>query len=485
MVSSVLVGALVLPLSDPVPPQSAGTSIVATGSALSVAPNFVLILTDDQRADTLWAMPKVRRHLVRHGVTFRNGIITDPLCCPSRASILTGRFAHGTRVWSNSANRRGAWRAFAAGGNEERTIAIALQSEGYRTALLGKYLNGYKASTGGVPPGWDRWFVFNGGQGRYYDYQMVDVQSAGDPVSITDYGSGVGDYSTDVIADEAVRFVEETPPDRPFFLFASVFAPHGALPGPPIPAPRHRTAFKQKVWRHPPSFNEADVRDKPRYIRGMPRSTAGSVRDEERKMRHRAASLLAVDDLVGRIFRTLENTNRLATTMIAFVSDNGFLQREHRWNYKVVPYEESIRVPFLIRYDPLTERRKTDALVSNVDLAPTFADLAGIGFPGSQGVSFRRVLSGGRKTRSSVLLESMRYPSGNRPTVPSYCGLRTKNRVFVRYASGFEELYNLRKDPHQLINAAERNASAVRVMRRATRSLCRPTPPGFRWRARS
>ena len=443
-------------------------------------PDIVIILTDDQRFDSLWAMNAVRRRLQKPGVTFQNGIVSNPLCCPSRSTILTGRYAGGHGVWSNT-GAIGGWSTFHDLGNERRTIATALDDAGYRTGLVGKYLNGYGSAGGAVPPGWDRWFALNDRNSLYYNYSVTDVT---DGVGGTrSFGSFPTDYSTDVFAEEAVSFIEATPAQTPLFLFASLAAPHG----PTTPAPQDIGAFDGQVWELPPSVNERDVRDKPRYIRSIPRRDAAGIAKIEKRMQRTAETLLAADRMVNDVVAALKRTGRLSNTMVVFMSDNGNLHLEHRWHYKIVPYEESIKVPFIVRYDPMVRGSElqgtvSEAIVSNVDLAPTLAGLAGATLEGPvDGVDFTRILRGGRPTRKEVLLESVEFSNAKHADVPSYCGLRSARRMYVRYATGEEEFYDLRKDPYQLENVADQQLPRMVRMRNRTRALCVPTPPQFAW----
>lgn len=427
-------------------------------------PNIVLVLTDDQRFDSLGAMPEVQRLLVQEGMNLERAIVTNPLCCPSRATILTGRYSHTTGVYTNG-QTDGGWVAFQA--SESDTIATSLQAAGYRTGLIGKYLNGYRGPGIYVPPGWDRWFAFSGQNGAYYDYEMFD--DAAGPGSVS-YGSLPKDYSTDVIRRKAVAFIRSAPADTPFFLMVTPHAPHGPLTRPR----RHVGAFAGAPVRLAPSVNEGDVSDKPAYIR-----TRG-VADPEvlrRRTRRQWEMLLAVDDLVSRIVATLAETGRDGNTLVIFTSDNGFSNHEHRWTGKLVPYEESLRVPMVVRFqDEIPPGTVSSALVSNVDIAPTIADFAGASLS-ADGVSLRPLLTDDASSvRDSVVLEHL----GGSP-VPSYCGVRTQSFMFAHYATGEEELYDLAQDPSQLVNVASTRPKKATELRALTEALCQPVPPGFSW----
>jgi arylsulfatase A-like enzyme len=442
-------------------------------------PNVVLIITDDQRFDSLFAMPRVEA-LASRGLTFSHGIVSNTLCCPSRASILTGGYSHTTRVYTNVYvpwSPYGGWLLFREAGDERGTIALALHRAGYRTALFGKYLNNFSGRV--VPPGWDRFSAFFGNHeyGDYYDYRMLVGDR--DRAYVKRFGSVASDYSTTVIANDALAFLRETPASQPFFLYVAPFAPHTR----PIPAPQDAGSFASHRQALRPSFNEADVSDKPPYLRGRPLVSEGQVR---LRFQLQYETLQAVDRMVGRIVDELQRSGRLHDTAIVFMSDNGQEYGEHRWDYKLVPYEESVRVPVIVRFDPMTQRRAgavSKALVASIDVAPTIADIAGIPFEGVgtvDGVSIAPLLTGAvRSVRSSVLLEHIDFPG--RYHVPAYCGLRTEGWLYVRYLDGFVELYRLSSDPYELSNVAKTATKQRARLHAETRALCRPLPPGYHW----
>lgn len=431
-------------------------------------PNIVLILTDDQRWDTLRAMPEVRSLLQDRGITFTNGFVSNPLCCPSRASILTGKYSHSTGVYTNNAHYHGGFEAF----DDSSTIATWLDAAGYQTALVGKYMNLYDHTTY-VPPGWDRWMGMSEPTGAYYDYRVnVDGE-------MRSYGHRNRDYSTDVFRDFAVDFIEKADPGDPLFLYYTPYAPHGT----PIPANRHRHSFGHLHRFRPPSYNERDVSDKPAYIRKRPPFDEERLARIAEERRGAFQTLLAVDEAVQSIVGALADTGRLANTMIVFSSDNGLLWAEHRWNYKLVPYEESIRVPFVIRYDPLTAVAGKDShVVVNIDLAPTFAELAGVATPGVEGQSLLPLLSGPAPPwRDEFLIENLKYPRKGKGNVPTYCAIRTEDFMYADYMNQGAELYKLEKDPYELKNVAKRpaNDAVVQDLRARLAVLCIPPPPGY------
>ena len=449
---------------------TAGPSSTTSARAQTLRPNIVFIVTDDMRYDQLWAMPVVNSEIVDQGMTFDRAFIPNPWCCPSRASILTGTYSHTNKVYRN-APPYGGYASF----NATSTLATWLQAGGYRTGLVGKYLNGYAS---GQPPGWDTWAAFSGGVenegGAYYDYDFVE-----DGV-LTHYGSDPADYSTDVLAEKADAFVRDTPADRPLFLYFTPFAPHGDA----IPADRHATAFSKLQFTRPPSFNEADESDKPAYIRTKPLMTASQITAVDTGRRKMLRTLLAVDEAVQRILTALSDTGRLGTTLIVFASDNGLLRGEHRYSKKIVPYEESIHVPLVIQYDPLTTMPSVNhKMVLNIDWAPTVAALAGVTAPGADGSSMVPLLAGVTNPTWRVDFPLEHMKGGASDIVPSYCGVRTAQYKYVAYNTKEEELYDLVSDPYEIQNLAKKTAyTTVKANLRArAQALCKPVPPGFSW----
>jgi arylsulfatase A-like enzyme len=449
-----------------------GTPDVSGGGHDPDRPNVVLILTDDQRWDTMWAMPTVLSEIAGEGITFTNGFVVNPICCPSRASILTGRYSHSTGVYRD-VPPHGGFSTFLRRAGERSTIATWLDAAGYRTALLGKYLNGYDADrTHHVPPGWDRWVAFTSerGNGGYFDY-TVSVDGAD-----RSYGAEEGDYSTDVLADHANSFIRTAGPNEPLFLYFAPNAPHR----PATPAPRDLEAFSDLAPYRPPSFNEADISDKPAHAQALPLLGRSQQTEVDRFRRDQYRTLLAVDDAVDTILTALRDTDRLSNTLLVFTSDNGLLWGEHRWTHKAVAYQESIRVPMVVRYDPvISAPRIDDHLVTNLDLAPTFAAASGVAAPGAEGRSLLPLLSTQQEGwRSSFLIEHLRDPSGS---VPTYCALRTARYTYVAYRSGEEELYDLDVDVFEIQNVAAdpTYAPVLAASRARLRRLCTPAPPGY------
>jgi arylsulfatase A-like enzyme len=427
-------------------------------------PDVVVIVTDDQRWDTLWAMPVVRRELVGRGAKFPNAFVVNPVCCPSRASILTGDYSHTTMVYRQAPPfGRSEWF------DDSSTLATWLDSAGYTTGLFGKYLDGYQHSalTGVVPPGWDRWVAFV--RAAYLDYKLTfdgEVRS---------FGSSPSDHSTLVLEREAVEFVEGA--EGPIFLVFAPAAPHA----PAIPAPGDAAAFGDLPDARPPSFDEVDLSDKPAWVRELPALEPADEEAIDAFRRDQYRSLLSVDRAVGAILGALERTGRLENTLVVLTSDNGIHHGEHRWTKKEAPYEESIRVPLVVRWDaadwPVPAR--PDELALNIDLAPTIAEIAGVVPPRQpDGRSLVPLLAGrAERWREDFLVEHLE----NTNPVPTFCAVRSATAKYVRYATGEEELYDLVADPFELENLAGVTSSRAELsrLRERLRELCVPSPPGF------
>ena len=429
-------------------------------------PDIVLIITDDQRAGTLSHMPQLQRRVIRRGIRIRSAYAPNSTCCPSRVSFYTGTYSHTNGVWGNG----GLFGGFLAY-DDSSNLAIWLNGLGYRTGLFGKYLNGYR-DLSIVPPGWDEWFGFSGGDGRtYYGFEASENgQSVEFPDDV---------YSTVETYKRVVDFIRSTPESRPLFAVWTPVAPHRPF----VPEDRYADAgIDVSPWR-PPNYNERDVSDKPKWVRRQDR-LAGRDRkaiDAERIAQYR--TLLSVDDGVGRIIRALKREGRLRRTLLVFASDNGLMWGEHRLRKKAVPYDGASKVPMIVRYDRLVRgpRRGSDVAsnVLNIDVAPTVMDLVGA-TPGSpvDGRSLRPLLGGSAsRVRTRFIIEH------HQTQVPAYCGARTRNELFVRYSTGEEEYYRLDEDRWALHNLAGRGGwgSEVRELRNYARDRCDPVPPGFTW----
>ena len=417
-----------------------------SGKDAATPPNIVVIMTDDQRWDELAFMPTVTGRLVSKGVNFTNSFVTTPLCCPSRASFLTGQYSHNHGIITLGGAPRF---------DASSTLAVWLQEAGYTTALIGKYMNNNGNLGPAVPGGWDTWRTFADyllvsfrGASLYFDYRLNEDGK------LVSHGSEEADYSTDVLGAMAVDFIHENA-DRPFFLVYTPFGPHA----PPIPAPRHAGSLAELDLPIPQSFLEADVSDKPSHVRVSADPERWPEERQERfpeKIRRARIptleSLLAVDEAVAGILDALRERGVDDRTVVFFTSDNGFLWGEHWKLGKLVPYEESIRVPLVIR-DPRLgdEPREEPRMVLSIDLAPTIAELAGATAPDTvDGRSLVGLLRGtARSWREDFLIELLPHRKH-----ASFAGVRTPEWKYIDIADvePSEELYDLRRDPHEMDN---------------------------------
>ena len=435
-------------------------STARKAGVLTAKPNIVLILADDMRKDDLKYMPMTRDVLKDKGMSFSNAFVSNALCCPARATIMRGQYAHNTGVWSNMTNTaEGGWRAYRTNGLEQDNVATRLNAAGYKTGLFGKYFNGYNQGNTYIPPGWDRWFA--AGAFRYYDY---DVNDQG---TIRHFGTQDNDYVTDVLGRQVETFVGRSSSEgKPFFAYVAPIAPHG----PSIPAPRDSHVYDGLKVPRPPSFNERDVSDKPPWIRSRPRLDTGQIADVDRLHEARAETLQSVDDLVAGVVRKLKNEGVMGNTYIFFTSDNGWSQGEHRrTGGKANPYEEDVRMPLLVRGPGIAAGSTTHKAALNTDFLPTFADLAATGMPGyADGRSLRPVLMGySTAWRNAVLLESHQGPWTH--AASTHHGILTvgvHQRKYVEYATGERELYDLSEDPYELTNRYDATAPPVALATR-------------------
>jgi len=418
-----------------------GQTTSETGTAAPKGePNVILILADDLDR-TVFSRSTLDSAWTPEGTSFTNALATTSLCCPSRASIQRGQYAHNTGLVNNMNDEPGGGaRFFRESGLEDETLATLLQDGGYETWFGGKYLNGYE-ETGGmegyVPPGWDGWQT----------YLNQDTVNRDGTVSDID-----GHY-TDWLSGEASRFIEgRENSGRPFFMQVSTWDTHLPLRVPE----RHRGAYADARAPRPPSFDEADVSDKPSWV-----SKKGELREDEvarfdRQHAARLRSALILEDLGQGVISALSRTGQLDDTYVIFTSDNGYHMGLHRIRgAKWTPYTEAHEVPFVVRGPGVPRGGSFDDLVANTDIAPTVLDLAGLPAPGwMDGRSFAPFLDGTAPEawRSSVLIEGVKGTYYDRP---AYSGVRREDEVYVEYANGGREYYDLATDPYQLQNRPE------------------------------
>jgi len=434
-------------------------------------PDLVVIMTDDQTLESMRVMPQVQQLLADEGTTFTNAFATFPLCCPSRATALTGQYSHNHGMTNNILPLGGYARL-----DHSNTLATWLQDAGYATAHIGKYLNCYGsthpscATTGpDVPAGWDNWFGLPDPFPSNYGYLSFDAFDNG---TLRHFGPAPDVYQTDVLADRAVadirRFGERP---QPFFLNLWTLAPHSGRGSTapnsvsPAPSPAYAGTMSAEHLPDHPSYGEADLADKPAYIRGF---WANHFANQNRRAithTYRAVleSLRSVDDLVASVVDALRERGRLDRTVIVFTSDNGWMLGEHRVTFdKVVPYEESIRVPLVVRGPGFPAGTSATQIVGNIDLAPTLAALAGAR-PGRTMDGRSLVpLAGNAALAANRAILLQNWPTGTSQRVPHYTGIRVPGQVYLKYDTGERELYDLVHDPHQLTNLADDPAWSAR-----------------------
>jgi arylsulfatase A-like enzyme len=443
--------------SHGVPRQGASA---AGSSARAGRPNIVFVLTDDLASNLVRYMPHVLA-MQRTGETFGNYFVTDSLCCPSRASILTGRFPHDTGVYDNSPPE-GGYSVFHERGEETQTFAAALQRVGYKTALMGKYLNGYKpgATEGGnrpyVPPGWSEWDVAGNGYPEY-GYKM---NSNG---RVQAYGHASREYLTDVLARKGVGFIDRAAAQqKPFMLEIATFAPHS----PYIPAPRDVGAFPGLGAPRSPAFNVVGS-DEPAWLSRFQPLDPSQIATIDHKFQMRAQAVQAVDRMIGRIEQELAAKGLARNTYIVFSSDNGLHMGEHRLRPgKLTAFDTDIKVPLVVTGPGVPAGQTVNKMAENIDLCPSFEQLGGAPVPANvDGRSLVPLLRGRRVAgwRKEVLVEhhgrvldpsDPDLPTQGSGNPPSYEAIRTRRSLYVEYDTGEREYYNLIRDPFELHNLA-------------------------------
>jgi N-acetylglucosamine-6-sulfatase len=444
------------PMSDPWTPsyrRPCAPAVALLGLAAAVAAacapsshpvyDFVVLVTDDQNVDTTRFMPILRERLAAEGTTFRNAFVTVTACCPSRASILRGQYPQNHGVWVNE-GPQGGFQMFRREGLDRSTLAVWLSAVGYRTGLAGKYFNSYPRKLY-VPPGWTYWLPF-----WHTGYEQYGIFDEG-----TRYEYGGQEpgryYSTDVLAERAVSFIEKSVAEgKPFLLYLVPYAVHK----PSYPALRHQGLFADQRAPRTPNFNEADVSDKPGWVARHELIDEKGIAEIDALYRNQLEALQSVDEMVGAILDVLERTGRLERTFFFYSSDSGFRHGQHRLHdNKRGPYEESIRTPFIVRGPGVAPGVERDEMVLHTDIAPTVAVLARAEPQHVlDGRSLVPLLLGGADPppawRRNFLVRSRNQPAHG------YSALRMEHSLFVRYGTGEREYYDLREDPYQLENRA-------------------------------
>jgi N-acetylglucosamine-6-sulfatase len=429
------------------PPPSPPAHAAAPGS-----PNIVFILTDDLSMNLVQFMPHVLQ-MEKDGVTFANYFVTDSLCCPSRSSIFTGRYPHDTGVFKNL-GKEGGYLVFRARGNEHSTFATALSAAGYRTAFLGKYLNGYEPEQHHpIAPGWNTWVVAGNG---YREFHYVFNQDG----QLVPHGFKPADYLTDVVADLGVRFIKQQN-GAPFFIEVATFAPHA----PYTPAPRDDNAFPNLRAPRTPAYNAPHDAAAPHWLAEHRALTQADMDKIDQDFRKRAQSVLAVDKMIGDLQAAVAAIGQAQNTYFIFSSDNGYHMGEYRlMPGKMTAYDTDIHVPLIVTGPGVPAGDKVEEIVENIDLCPTFTELASADTRQNvDGVSLVPLIHGRsvKEWRAVALVEHhgpVREPldpdlpsirSGN-PT--TYEAIRSRTSLYVEYADGEKEYHDLSTDPDELRN---------------------------------
>ena len=451
------------------------------------APDIVVILTDDQGLGLMGAMPRTQSLIGDRGITFTNAHSATPTCCPARATLLTGHLAGKTGVWTNWPPE-GGWEAFKGNGMEEQTFVRELDEAGYTTALVGKYLNGYsdpkarERLTGDedyIPEGWDIWHAFStppsdpkGDHQAYYDYWLMNRESPSAAVEYTYQGKDPASYSTDYLGKQVIDIIKGTPRSEPLFVLYTPYSPHAPFDA----APRHKAARVPEVTVD--GYN--DVRGKPPWVaqrKKLPPAAGAKLAKKQQR------TLLATDEVVEGIVTALRREGRLDNTLLIFASDNGLALGQFRLlDTKNYPYFTG--VPFMLRWDaglasqPQLRGKKDSRIVSLSDVAATALTAAGLPSASDQSLNLMDPLA----TRPELTVAAWRNRGAGSP-MPAYCGTRTTRWLYIRYATGFEELYHLVRDPGMVTNLAkdQSHGRTLRDLRERTRTSCVPAPPGFRW----
>jgi len=462
-----------------VPAALAATALLSPAAAAAGRPNVVLIQADDQTARefTGKVMPKTMNLLTRPGTRFTDYIATTSQCCPSRASLLTGQYAHNHGVLSNN-------RGYPGLVDKDNVLPVWLQQAGYNTIHVGKFLNGYARFAdrpADVAPGWTDWRTVVGGRFGYYSYFLSRNGKW------SHFGHRDSDYVTRVLTRNAVSAIRHyARRQAPFYLQLDQHAPHtsggkepGRCSGKGIraakPDPLDVDAFRKTPLRHPPSFNEKHMSDKPKFLRNVPRINHATRTKIRGHWRCALASLVGIDRSVATVYHAVKRAGELHNTVFIYTSDNGLFYGEHRLaRGKVLPYEEALRLPLVIDLPPGYPRvRRLKEPVANIDLAPTILDLANAQPCPPAGEC--RTMDGrslmplftdtGQWPDDRGLLTEYQARAPGRYQTCQFDGIRTRSSIYVEHHSVVDdprdptchdtlevERYNLIRDPFELRN---------------------------------
>jgi len=418
-------------------------------------PNIIFILTDDYASNLVDFMPNLKA-MQQEGVTFSNYYVSNSLCCPSRSSIFTGMLPHNSGVQTNT-KPNGGYEVYMEQGDAQKSFCVALQHAGYKTAMMGKFLNGYLPRTHQPLPGWSDWFVAGAGY-RNFDY---DMNCNG---QVLRYGHAPEDYLTDVLAARTDSLINAWK-DHPFFIEIATFTPHAPF----IPATRHQNLFKDEKAPRTPAFNKQADSTAPDWLRHLQPLGSKKIDRIDNIFRNRLRCIMSIDEMLGSIRKLLNQTGISNQTYIFFSSDNGY----HLGDYSMVQgkqtaFDIDIRVPLIACGPKVAKGSLQQAIVSNIDLAPTFAALAGVQLTGEpDGRDIQHLLSEQNTKkinwRNFAIIEHRRADyDTNDPDrqeaedgrLPSYTALRFHNMLYVEYETGEVSCYDVQNDPYELKNIA-------------------------------
>ena len=424
------------------------------GGAAGNKPNIVLVLTDDLSMNLLQYLPHVQE-MAKTGTTFANYTVTDSLCCPSRSSLFTGMLPHDTGVFTNGGTD-GGYAVFHGRGDDKSTFATSLQQAGYRTAMMGKYLNGYDPKTDGVPPGWSEWDVAGNGYPEF-DY---DLNENG---TVKHYGKAPQDYLVDVMAGKAAQFVSgSAAAHTPFAIELATFAPHA----PSTPAPRDAGAFPGLTAPRGPAFDTLPS-SAPPWLASRTPLTDKEKQAIDKDFRKRAQAVQSVDKMIGTVQEALDKAGVRGTTDIVFTSDNGYHMGEYRLTPgKQTAFDTDVHVPLVVTGPGVRAGATVNQPAENIGLRPTFEALAGARTPDQvDGESLLPLLTGAtpQAWRTVGLVEhhgpdfdetDPDKPAKNSGNPTTYEAIRSATYTYVEYTDGTKEYYDRSKDPRELHNTA-------------------------------
>ncbi|MEP7120270.1 MAG: sulfatase [Byssovorax sp.] len=443
--------------------SSQQTSGTGGGGAPAGQANVIFVLTDDLSMNLVQFMPHVLQ-MQKDGATFSNYFVADSLCCPSRTSMFTGKLPHNSGVFTNQ-GADGGYATYLSQGNDAQTFATALSAGGYRTAMMGKFLNGYDANANDAAAGWTEWDVTDNGY-KGYGYPL-NING-----TVVPHGSADADFLTDVLSGLGQTFVGD-PSAKPFLIELAPFSPHS----PYASAPRHANLFPNLKYPHTPSFNAAPAATDPDWLKPIPALTPAQIKSMDTIYAKRARAVQSIDEMIGALQKQLVASGHDKDTYIFFTSDNGYHLGEHRqMPGKMTAFDTDIHVPLIVTGPGVPAGLTIDNIAQNIDLCSTFAEIGETPPPGTvNGHSLVALLHGQTVAgwRDVAMIEhhdpkfdpaDPDQDSGVVINPPTYAALRTVDQVYVEYVGGETEFHDRKTDPFELKNTAA-GLSAGKIMK--------------------